>query len=175
MKFGIQPDKVSFFFFFLNLNFYFFSERYKSLAPMYYRGAAAAIVTYDITNPVRIFFFYFFFNKKDSFSTAKNWVKELQRQGNTSIVIALAGNKSDLGETKRKVAPEEVQQFADENGLIFLETSAKTSENVREIFIAIAKRLPKENPLDEQDDPNPLLLKTPGSEPTTSSSGKCCQ
>eukprot|EP01080_Neovahlkampfia_damariscottae_P011240 gene11240-4060_t len=138
-------------------------ERYKSLAPMYYRGATAAIVTYDITNP-------------DSFTTAKNWVKELQRQGNTSIVIALAGNKSDLGDTKRKVAPEEVQQFADENGLIFLETSAKTSENVREIFIAIAKRLPKENPLDEQEDPNPLLLKTPGAEPTSSGSGKqCCQ
>jgi Ras-related protein Rab-5C len=101
-------------------------------------------------------------------------VKELQRQGNTSIVIALAGNKSDLGDSKRKVQSEEVLQFAEENGLIFLETSAKTSENVREIFIAIAKRLPKENPLDDQEDPNPLLLKTPGSEPTSSSGKNCC-
>jgi small GTP-binding protein len=51
-------------------------ERYRSLAPMYYRGAAAAIIVYDITNP-------------DSFAGAKSWVKELQRRGDTSVVIAL--------------------------------------------------------------------------------------
>merc|ERR1712146_282886 len=67
-------------------------ERYHSLAPMYYRGAAAAIVVYDITN-------------RDTFQRAKAWVKELQRQGNPNIVIALAGNKSDLN-SKRKVEPE---------------------------------------------------------------------
>jgi len=66
-------------------------ERYHSLAPMYYRGAAAAIVVYDITN-------------RDTFQRAKQWVKELQRQGNPNIVIALAGNKSDLN-SKRKVEP----------------------------------------------------------------------
>merc|ERR1712022_28908 len=71
-------------------------ERYHSLAPMYYRGAAAAIVVYDITN-------------RDTFQRAKQWVKELQRQGNPNIVIALAGNKSDLS-TKRKVEPEEAEQ-----------------------------------------------------------------
>ena len=65
-------------------------ERYHSLAPMYYRGAQAAIVVYDITNA-------------DSFERAKNWVKELQRQGNPNIVIALAGNKCDLS-AKRAVA-----------------------------------------------------------------------
>ncbi|CAK1549580.1 unnamed protein product [Leptosia nina] len=58
-------------------------ERYHSLAPMYYRGAQAAIVVYDITN-------------QDTFGRAKNWVKELQRQASPSIVIALAGNKNDL-------------------------------------------------------------------------------
>ena len=51
-------------------------ERYRSLAPMYYRGAAAAIVVYDITNP-------------DSFAGAKSWVKELQRRGDQNVVIAL--------------------------------------------------------------------------------------
>jgi GTPase SAR1 family protein len=40
-------------------------ERYHSLAPMYYRGAQAAIIVYDVTSP-------------DSFTRAKNWVKELQ-------------------------------------------------------------------------------------------------
>ncbi|KAL6032072.1 hypothetical protein STEG23_000405 [Scotinomys teguina] len=64
-------------------------ERYHSLAPMYYRGAQAAIVVYDITN-------------EESFARAKNWVKELQRQASPNIVIALSGNKADLA-NKRAV------------------------------------------------------------------------
>jgi len=104
-------------------------ERYHSLAPMYYRGAQAAIVVYDITN-------------YDSFDRAKKWVKELQRQGNPNIVIALAGNKVDLA-SKRKIEIEEAQAYADENGILFMETSAKTAANVNELFVAIAKKLPK--------------------------------
>lgn len=67
-------------------------ERYHSLAPMYYRGAQAAIVVYDVTNT-------------DTFVRAKNWVKELQRQASPNIVIALAGNKADLA-SKRTVDTE---------------------------------------------------------------------
>lgn len=58
-------------------------ERFHSLAPMYYRNAQAAVVVYDIT-------------KAASLEKAKSWVKELQRQANPNIVIALAGNKLDL-------------------------------------------------------------------------------
>ncbi|KIJ45596.1 hypothetical protein M422DRAFT_227252 [Sphaerobolus stellatus SS14] len=58
-------------------------ERFHSLAPMYYRNAQAAIVVYDVT-------------KAASLDKAKSWVKELQRQANPNIVIALAGNKVDL-------------------------------------------------------------------------------
>jgi len=107
-------------------------ERYHSLAPMYYRGAAAAIVVYDITN-------------FDTFKRAQQWVKELQRQGNPNIVIALAGNKSDLS-SKRKVEPEDAESHASENGIFFMETSAKTSTNVNELFVAIARKLPKNTP-----------------------------
>ncbi|GAA6062088.1 hypothetical protein JCM10212_006511 [Sporobolomyces blumeae] len=58
-------------------------ERFRSLSPMYYRNAQAAVVVYDVT-------------KSASLEQAKTWVKELQRQANPNIVIALAGNKVDL-------------------------------------------------------------------------------
>lgn len=73
---------------------------------------------------------------QDSFARAKSWVRELQRQGNPNIVIALAGNKSDLA-SKRKVEPDEARQYAEENNIMFMETSAKTASNVNELFVQI--------------------------------------
>jgi GTPase SAR1 family protein len=77
---------------------------------MYYRGAQAAVVVYDLTN-------------LQSFERAKNWVKELQRQPSsaTSLVIALAGNKLDLA-AHRKVDSAEAQAYANDNNLLFFET-----------------------------------------------------
>ncbi|XP_041423460.1 ras-related protein Rab-5A isoform X2 [Xenopus laevis] len=83
--------------------------------------------------------------EQESFARAKNWVKELQRQASPNIVIALSGNKADLA-TKRAVDFQEAQAYADDNSLLFMETSAKTSVNVNEIFMAIAKKLPKTEP-----------------------------
>ncbi|XP_048423222.1 ras-related protein RHN1-like isoform X1 [Pyrus x bretschneideri] len=107
-------------------------ERYHSLAPMYYRGAAAAVVVYDITS-------------MESFVRAKKWVQELQRQANPTLIMFLAGNKADLKE-KRKVGSEEAEQYAKEHGLVFLETSAKTAQNVNELFYEIAKKVAKASP-----------------------------
>ncbi|XP_068654611.1 ras-related protein RABF2a-like [Aristolochia californica] len=128
-------------------------ERYHSLAPMYYRGAGAAIIVYDITNAA-------------SFTRAKKWVQEIQAQGSSSTVIAVAGNKADLLEA-RQVTTEEGQMYAQENGLFFMETSAKAATNVNEIFYEIAKRLPRAQPANKS---SALLTATPA-ERTTSS---CC-
>ncbi|TVU08607.1 hypothetical protein EJB05_42016, partial [Eragrostis curvula] len=100
-------------------------ERYHSLAPMYYRGAAAAIVVFDIS-------------REDSYIRAKRWVDELQRQGNPHLVMALVGNKVDL-EEKRQVGTQEAMEYAEANGLFFLETSAKTAQNVSEVFYELGK------------------------------------
>ena len=97
---------------------------------MYYRGAAAALVVYDITS-------------YDSFRGAKTWIEELQRQGSADIVIGLAGNKCDL-EDKRDVPADEARQYAQENRCIFYEMSAKTGENVQNMFQHIAMKLPKQ-------------------------------
>lgn len=83
---------------------------------------------------------------------AKSWAKELQRQANSNIVIALAGNKLDLVEGneadntsvdseqhERQVPEEDARAYAEEAGLLFMETSAKTSENVDTMFMEIGK------------------------------------
>lgn len=112
-------------------------ERYRSLAPMYYRGAAAAIVVYDITDP-------------DSFAGAKSWVKELQRRGDPNVIIALAGNKADL-EQRRKVSEEDAEAYAEENGILHVVTSAKDGTNVKSLFVEISKKLPKNPPQPERE------------------------
>jgi len=130
-------------------------ERFASLAPMYYRNAQSALVVYDLTKPT-------------SLIKAKHWVAELQRQASPGIVIALVGNKLDLtneptssgnssGEDgdenaaegegddgdARKVSTAEAKSYAEEEGLLFFETSAKLGTNVTEVFTAIANAIPE--------------------------------
>ncbi|XP_070574568.1 ras-related protein Rab-22A-like isoform X2 [Ptychodera flava] len=105
-------------------------EKYRGLAPMYYRGAAAAVIVYDIT-------------RESSFSAVKMWVRELEQYGPHDVVLAIAGNKCDLVD-QREVLCEEAEKYADQIGATFIETSAKTAANVTQIFTAITRKLPAE-------------------------------
>jgi len=107
-------------------------EKYRSLAPLYYRGASAALIVYDITN-------------RESFDNARKWIEEVQTQEGPHVVIGLAGNKLDLA-ANRQVSTEEGEAFARENNFIFFETSAKNSTNIKEIFRAIAQEVPNKKP-----------------------------
>eukprot|EP00249_Psilotum_nudum_P010214 c22406_g1_i1 orf=506-1111(-) len=108
-------------------------ERYASLAPLYYRGASAAVVVYDITSV-------------ETFQKAQYWVKELQKHGNPNIVMALVGNKADLHEY-RQVPIEIAHSYADNNRMFLIETSAKTADNINHLFEEIGKRLPRAPPI----------------------------
>ncbi|KAJ8779071.1 hypothetical protein J1605_012922 [Eschrichtius robustus] len=103
-------------------------DRFRALAPMYYRGSAAAIIVYDIT-------------KEETFSTLKNWVKELRQHGPPNIVVAIAGNKCDLIDV-REVMERDAKDYADSIHAIFVETSAKNAININELFIEISRRIP---------------------------------
>lgn len=121
-------------------------ERFASLAPMYYRNAQAALVVYDVTKP-------------QSFIKARHWVKELHEQACQDIIIALIGNKIDLLEDdpdSRKVAQEEGEKLAEEENLLFFETSAKTAININEVFLKIGETIPLKNSKDLNENLNGL-------------------
>lgn len=115
-------------------------ERYRSLAPMYYRGARAAIIVYDITS-------------NTSFTGAKTWITELQQKANTNCIIALAGNKTDL-EAQRKVNKSDVEEYINGKNIFHIETSAKTAYNIQNLFELVAAQLPNSD--NELDSTSPI-------------------
>nr|XP_046259730.1 ras-related protein Rab-5B-like isoform X2 [Scatophagus argus] len=103
-------------------------EKYHSVTPLYYRGAHAAIVIYDIS-------------KRETFVRAQVWLQELEKHyipGTT--VIWLVGNKGDLAQD-RQVSVQEGQSLANDKGLSFTETSALSGDQVRELLLDIAHRV----------------------------------
>ena len=94
-------------------------ERYRSLTPMYYRGAGASLIVFDITD-------------KNSFDNAKSWIKEIQEKARENCIIILVGNKCDLD--NRVISYDIANQYAEDNGIFYIETSAKNNINIENVF-----------------------------------------
>uniref|UniRef100_A0A8C6TDV0 RAB17, member RAS oncogene family n=1 Tax=Neogobius melanostomus TaxID=47308 RepID=A0A8C6TDV0_9GOBI len=103
-------------------------ERYHSVTPLYYRGAHAALLVYDIS-------------KRETFTRAQQWLQELEKQIiPDSTVVWLVGNKADLTQS-RQVSAQEGQNLAEDRGLGFLETSALSGDHVNQLLLTVAYRV----------------------------------
>ena len=78
--------------------------------------------------------------RRSTYNHLSAWLTDTRNLTNPSTVIFLIGNKADL-ESSREVTYEEAKQFADENGLMFCETSAMTGQNVEEAFMETTKKI----------------------------------
>ena len=95
-------------------------EAFQAITRTYYKGAVGALLVYDIT-------------RRETFNHVTKWLDDVRTNSTKNVTVILIGNKKDL-EDKRQVSYEEGEAFAKENGLMFLETSAKTAYNVVESF-----------------------------------------
>lgn len=95
-------------------------ERYRAITSAYYRGAVGALLLYDVTST-------------QSYKNISRWLQELQDHADSNIVLMLVGNKCDLKHL-RAVPTEEAKQFASQNKLLFIETSALDGTDVALAF-----------------------------------------
>lgn len=105
-------------------------ERFKSMIPMYYKGARSIIICFDITN-------------EDSFEGAQNWFNEVINSVKNSIIV-LCGTKKDL-EDKRLISYELAMKYANYKGIKYFETSSKGDLNIKELFKHVAEQVILEN------------------------------
>ncbi|KAF9102363.1 GTP-binding protein of the rab [Mortierella sp. AM989] len=102
-------------------------ERFRTITSSYYRGAHGIIVVYDVTD-------------QDTFANVKQWLSEIERYASENVNKLLVGNKSDLV-NKKVVEYTAAKEFADQIGIPFLETSAKSATNVEQAFMTMAKQI----------------------------------
>ena len=101
------------------------------MVQMYYRDADAALICFDVSNP-------------KSFQAVHYWVNEMNNNcanDRDNFVLALAGNKSDLEESAKKITFSQASEIAQTNNMIYGETSAKTGEGVEELFTEMCQKL----------------------------------
>ena len=95
-------------------------EEFQSISRGYYKSGVCALVVYDITN-------------RESFNNVSTWVEECKNNGPSTISLVLVGNKIDL-EDKRQITYDEGEEYANQNNMLFFETSALNGSNIDKMF-----------------------------------------
>ncbi|KAH0788820.1 putative ras-related protein Rab-5C [Histomonas meleagridis] len=103
-------------------------ELYKSLIPKYSQGASAIIIVFDSTDVA-------------SFESAKRWYSSEKDMHEEDIIWFLVANKKDLH--RQQIDIGQASEFATGNNMKFMQTSAKTGENIELLFCSIATELAK--------------------------------
>ncbi|MXQ82316.1 hypothetical protein E5288_WYG010970 [Bos mutus] len=119
-------------------------ERFRSLIPSYIRDSTVAVVVYDITN-------------LNSFQQTSKWIDDVRTERGSDVIIMLVGNKTDLAD-KRQITIEEGEQRAKELSVMFIETSAKTGYNVKQLFRRVASALPGMENVQEKSKEGSILF-----------------
>lgn len=101
-------------------------ERFRTITSAYYRGATGILLVYDVTDAT-------------SFANVRSWLRNVEQHANEGVARVLVGNKADAPESRRAVSREAGQALADEIGVPFFETSAKSGANVDEAFKTLAR------------------------------------
>uniref|UniRef100_A0A1A8UX52 RAB6B, member RAS oncogene family a n=6 Tax=Euteleostomi TaxID=117571 RepID=A0A1A8UX52_NOTFU len=136
-------------------------ERFRSLIPSYIRDSTVAVVVYDITNV-------------NSFQQTTKWIDDVRTERGSDVIIMLVGNKTDLAD-KRQITIEEGEQRAKEMNVMFIETSAKTGYNVKQLFRRVAAALPGMERMQETSKEGMIDIKLDKpQEPQTTEGGCSC-
>lgn len=102
-------------------------DRFKTITQAYYKGAHGIVVVFDLT-------------ERNSFEHVQNWFQEIKKNAGETVVKILVGNKVDLQES-RAVQKSEGEALARSLGVLYVETSAKTGENVDSVFMNLSKQI----------------------------------
>jgi len=100
-------------------------EKYKALIPSYVRGASIIFLVYDVT-------------RKETFLNIKSWLDFIRNIKFENSIIVLCGNKIDVD---KQVSYEEGENFAKKENLMFFEVSAKTLNNLNNMFYSVVAEL----------------------------------